>query len=325
MSKTKFDIISRTALWRANKRRCFYCDESVRFHELEIDHVIAETTSPERLNALIEALALGEDFHVNCTRNLVPVHNRCNRAKSNLHFSEHSLLFHLDRWRAKQLKVEEEVNTLKRQSSNDRLLSTLASRIDAGHLTLAEVMGFLRNCALKPEQLASPQEPWIITFGLNVTELVYTGTMPPGAPKDYEPLCDYLEEGLLVFVRQNIPALSLQTEPSARNGETLSVRLAFWNLDLGRLDVIAKSAWEILEVAPYSEIYDSDWSDIFPQAVVETYHGVLRDDADAEFGLARCPRCGSKTLNRTSVTDYEHDENYYLIRCTICDWSDWKN
>jgi hypothetical protein len=323
MSKTKINIIGRTALWRANDQRCFYCKELVSFRELEIDHVIAETTPPERLTLLVEALALGADFDVNCIRNLVPAHNSCNRKKSDTEFSESSLRFYLETWRAKRPTVEKELNTLKRESSNDRLLSTLASRIEAGHLTLHEVTGFLENLIPAPEQLASPREPWIVTFGLNIDDLFHTGRIPPGAPENYAQLCDYLEEKLLFLIRQNIPSLSVQTEASARSGETLSVRMAFWNLDMRRLDVFADTIWEIIEVAPYSEIYESDWNELFPQAVVETYHGVLRDDNDADFNLARCPQCGSNKLDRSSATNYEHDKTYNLIRCMNCEWTDW--
>ncbi len=35
-----------------------------------------------------------------------------------------------------------------------------------------------------------------------------------------------------------------------------------------------------------------------------------------------CPSCGSSNLKRSSATDYERDEIYYVIECEECKWSD---
>ena len=36
-----------------------------------------------------------------------------------------------------------------------------------------------------------------------------------------------------------------------------------------------------------------------------------------------CPTCGNEELVRTSHLDREGDEEYYVIGCTSCGWSDW--
>jgi hypothetical protein len=36
-----------------------------------------------------------------------------------------------------------------------------------------------------------------------------------------------------------------------------------------------------------------------------------------------CPQCGSPNLERSSATDYKHDETYFSIKCKKCGWSDW--
>lgn len=36
-----------------------------------------------------------------------------------------------------------------------------------------------------------------------------------------------------------------------------------------------------------------------------------------------CPKCGSENLERNKMTDYHHDEIYYMITCKDCGWSNW--
>jgi hypothetical protein len=37
----------------------------------------------------------------------------------------------------------------------------------------------------------------------------------------------------------------------------------------------------------------------------------------------RCPSCGEDSFERKTLSDPHRDEEYYVIRCTKCDWSDW--
>lgn len=94
-------------------------------------------------------------------------------------------------------------------------------------------------------------ETWVATFGVNIDELISSGYLPYDAPRDYASLCDWLETDLLQ--RLGPPVRNARfAEPSARNGETLSVRLAFeWiprqeALTFGQLEW-----WQVLEVIPY--------------------------------------------------------------------------
>jgi len=275
MSKFKPDLAQRTALWRANGGRCIYCREYVSFLDLEIDHIIPENTPADRLREMVCELDLGETFDVNSFSNLVPTHRHCNSKKADTLFSESSLRFYLGTWRGKQPVVEREYNNLVCQTSNERLLTTVASRIEAGQLSLRELVAFVEGSA--PGGTDRTSEPLVVCFGLNVAELVQKAELPAEAPGDYPALCDWLEERLLVRIRQEIPSLSAQTEASARNGETLSIRMAFWSLDLDHLGNYDLSPWEILEIAPYSDIYEEAWDDLFPQAVVQTHHAMIAD------------------------------------------------
>lgn len=322
MGKSDFSIIERAALWRANGTRCFYCTELIAFCDLEIDHIIPESTPPDRLENLVHKLDLGERFLINSFRNLVPTHHNCNRRKSNTEFSEGNLRFYLALWQKKQSGAEREFEALQRQKSNEQLLTALAAQIEAGRLSTQEVITFIQSLAQKdrPEVIS---EPWVISLGLNVPELLESESLPSGAPHDYATLCDWLEERLLIKIRQRIPSLSAQTEASARNGETLSIRFAFWNLDLNHLSGCDLSPWEILEIAPYSDIYDTKWDDLFPKAVVQTHHAIVADADEPVFGLRLCPKCASDRLKHSGQMDYKHDEIYYLIECEECGWGDW--
>jgi len=147
--------------------------------------------------------------------------------------------------------------------------------------------------------------------------------LPPGAPQDYAGLCDWLETRLLHDLTTRLATVVTATEASHRDGETLSVRVAAWHIDLEVLNSLDLPPWEVLELARYSEIYSQPWHDDFAQAVVRTYHDVITSDTDDFFGLRFCPRCGSRELEHSQALDVAHDEMYYLVRCGRCDWSDW--
>lgn len=64
-------------------------------------------------------------------------------------------------------------------------------------------------------------------------------------------------------------------------------------------------------------------------AVIRRINETLRElthDADATndpLPYKRCPECGEDSFNRRTATDYARDNNYYIIECKQCGWSDW--
>jgi hypothetical protein len=198
-------------------------------------------------------------------------------------------------------------------------LCTLALRIENGQLSLREAVATLEILCSQSEKT---NEPWVVTFGLRFDKLPGSFTTPYQGPSGHAALCDQLELDLAGYVCE-IKTIARQSEPSLRTGETLSVRYAFWNLDLNSLDKLCLDWFEILEVAPYGEVYKDSWDGLFSRAVVDTYKRVIRDDKDPVFGLGLCPKCGSARLNRSSGEDPNHDKFYYFIECQDCHWSDW--
>lgn len=59
-------------------------------------------------------------------------------------------------------------------------------------------------------------------------------------------------------------------------------------------------------------------------AIVKKYNELVFDNENGDvFNYKVCPQCGENTLKRQCVTDYVHDEDYYVISCKSCGWSDW--
>lgn len=97
---------------------------------------------------------------------------------------------------------------------------------------------------------------WVACFGVSVNELLEKEEIEAGAPVDYPSLCDWLEEDLDRKLNSSRIGIFDYPEASARDGEGLSVRIAFlWNPAHGPLDFGELEWWEILEIRPLEEVY----------------------------------------------------------------------
>lgn len=258
------DTLHRAAIWLANGKRCFYCQELITFRELQIDHVIPQDISGDRLQQLKTRLALSIAFSTQSQENLVPACSSCNRRKSNKIFSETNARFFLETWSLKQPQVNDEVDRMLRASRNDDLLVLVATRIVQEKLSLLEAIRFLEESLANRQEPMS--EPTVVTFSANLMDLGI-----PGTPRNY----DRLEKTLLTDISRIIPGPTVETEASQRAGETLSVRVAFWLLDVNRLSAFAQSGWEVTEISRFSEVYPGETSDTIEERwlrVHETNH-----------------------------------------------------
>lgn len=311
----------RVALWKANERRCFFCSEPISFGDLDVDHLIPRKIRRSDFADLCKRLRLRADFDVGGLYNLVPTHHDCNKRKAGGLFPDEALVFYLDLWRRKQKEIDRELQTFERIAARDRYLIGISKFVESGEMTKQEILQFVAN--IPQPAKSQPHDPLVITFGVNVIELAEAKKLPKKAGDNYAAICDWLEKDLLFRLSGALPALFSQTEASERNGETLSVRIAFWNLDLDRLDQLSLSNWEIVEVANFSELYETSAEDLLAKAVVKASTDIVSDPWDTAFGVGRCPRCGSDKLNRFSTTDHYRDETYYTVECTECGWSEW--
>ena len=102
-------------------------------------------------------------------------------------------------------------------------------------------------------QLQRTQD-WVVTFGLSMDDLEGEG-LPPEAPSEVVRLYDWLTDELLNRLSQT-PLAPVQIVEDSRNGETLSVRLSFaWAPSKGPLDFGDMGWWQLLELAPFDDIY----------------------------------------------------------------------
>ncbi|MEX1252759.1 MAG: toll/interleukin-1 receptor domain-containing protein [Dehalococcoidia bacterium] len=97
---------------------------------------------------------------------------------------------------------------------------------------------------------APHEESWVATLGVLVTQLVSSDLLPESAPRDYASLCDWLEDELLGRLAAAPIRNPRFTEASGRNGEDLSVRVAFeWTPGRDALSFGDLGWWEILELS----------------------------------------------------------------------------
>ena len=101
------------------------------------------------------------------------------------------------------------------------------------------------------------EQMWVAAFGLLIQDLLDSEDLPPEAPSGYANLCDWLTEdleGRLARTSLGDPRLT----EDARNGETFSLRVGFeWDPSKGPLEFGELGWWELLELLPYDQIYDS--------------------------------------------------------------------
>lgn len=47
------------------------------------------------------------------------------------------------------------------------------------------------------------------------------------------------------------------------------------------------------------------------------------DGGNDPLPFKRCPKCGENSFDRRALTDDRRDDEYYVIECKKCGWSDW--
>jgi hypothetical protein len=78
--------------------------------------------------------------------------------------------------------------------------------------------------------------------------------LPENAPDSPPHIYDWLEGNLTKELQKQL-GCRLALRESDRNGETLSVRYALWDLEYDKLNNLKLRWWEILELSLHTEIY----------------------------------------------------------------------
>ncbi len=101
------------------------------------------------------------------------------------------------------------------------------------------------------------EQTWVAAFGLLTQGLLDCENIPPEVSSSYARLCDWLTEDLKGRLAR-IPLADPRITEDARNGETFGLRVAFeWGPSKGPLQLGDLGWWELLELLPYDQIYDS--------------------------------------------------------------------
>jgi hypothetical protein len=114
------------------------------------------------------------------------------------------------------------------------------------------------KCGIEPSLMARSlkSQTWVVTFGLLIDDVIRSQLLPDDAPKRYYALCDWLERDIWRHL-YDAPIVNPRVcEASARDGEALSIRIAFeWNPEEAPLCFPDLVWWNVLEVVPYESIY----------------------------------------------------------------------
>ena len=289
-------ISERVALWRANSERCLYCGEAIAFRDLEIDHVIPDSTAPNALQSLKEKLGLDAAFALDSTRNLVPTHHDCNRKKRATQFTENSLRYYLEIWNEKQDAILREREKFESNAGRDDLLARLTYQIEMGTLSKDQIHALLRS--LPTSQITPERLPTVLSFSTECENLKTT---------------QELEQQLLAHFRQTFRRPVVRAEASQFNGESLSIRLATWDFDVDKLEGWSLSPWELLEIEAASTVYGSEGAVALASAIEDTYNIFYAE----RHG---CPECGGEVV----MSGFAGDTGEFgLATCTACGWEDY--
>ena len=131
--------------------------------------------------------------------------------------------------------------------------------LDLRRMKLGEVANILfekLEASTVPIEISPRTRKWVVTFGL-LMENLRKVELPVNAPGEVPTLYDWLTEELVNRLGQT--SLShIQVIEDLRTGETLSVRLGFeWDPSKGALEFGDMDWWDLLELAPYEDIYGS--------------------------------------------------------------------
>ena len=131
--------------------------------------------------------------------------------------------------------------------------------VDLRHHTLDTVADLLIEKLAGSTIQARPygDQTWVAAFSLPTQNLLDSKDLPPDAPLDYANLCDWLTETLKARLASTSLVNPRLTE-DARNGETFGLRVTFeWGPARGPMEFGDLGWWELMEVLPYEEVYDS--------------------------------------------------------------------
>ncbi len=267
MKKHNIPPEKRWALWETHKRKCQYCLEPLSYSDFWVEHILPEhlgSNKPRLLKILVD-YGLDSDFDINSYDNWLPTHMKCNKAKGSRVRDKSATLHFIDIARSKSEKAKRNEIKFVESTARTELFFAIETGLKKGLITkkeLKEKILFFSNLGVGVTNSTASLNPLVVTFGLEL-EAVYKNTNTdgiPALPSGY----DWLEKDLIENLSSTLSGAFYYTEASERNGESLSVRLAFNDLNLAELDLFESEWWKILEISFFDDIYEGlegydDW------------------------------------------------------------------
>lgn len=306
MSDYSFSEDQKVSIWRADGEKCFYCRVPVPYSELQVDHIVPEKVSAEKLAELKPVLPAG--FDMNSIPNWVTCHQGCNIRKNVYVFDTNATLYYVGMATRRASAVQKNIDDFKIEKDNGRLLSTLKVRLGKGHLAQAAILALLGDL---PVSTQTGSDPWVVAFGVN-----FDAALPIDGPERDPQRSDWLL-GRLSRDLAGTGAVFRKVDDD-RSGEGMAVRHAFWLLDLDRVRKSIDSCWNVLAVQKYSDLFETSADDLLDRAVVSRYHQIVHNAPEGDpVGISACPECGSTDLKYESFSNGE-DDTIYEVTCNEC-------
>jgi hypothetical protein len=133
--------VERIAIWTAHSKRCAYCEEPLKYTELEIDHILPQSLCkrPQELQDLLTLLSLPANYDLDSLENLLPAHGSCNSRKKASVFSQANARFFLEIAHEKLGTIRGLIRQLEIESSREKLFALVEAALQSGSTDLGEL------------------------------------------------------------------------------------------------------------------------------------------------------------------------------------------
>ena len=318
MNKHNFSDTERFTIYTADEGKCFWCGIPLIYRDVHVDHVFPESLldEPVKLQQVRGDFALGEDFNINGFENWVTSHQGCNGPKNDsIIVNVPKTLDVLRRLRARSPRLEKFQQKFITERETSNALGRIVRFISSGIISKEHVIAFINN-KVEAGTPARRSDPLVFSFSVNVIELDTTDL--PQAALSGPALYDWLITELENYLSE-IGAMFSRVDDD-RNGETVSLRLACWMIDVDQLPFPLPHSWELMAVDPLSEIDTSIRAeDLLASSIVAKYQDLTLDETSSDpLPYTRCILCGSRELQRFTTT--LNGADIYTIRCKKCEW-----
>ncbi len=148
MKKYSFSTAERYSVWLHYEKRCWLCNEPLRFKETTIDHVVPESLieNEEDFRRIVEIFALPPNFQINGFENWLPCCNPCNQKKSNTIFDFAPVYkIILDRLISNAPKVGQSVAAITRNITKDKLFAQIFAAFEKEKISLDDLVSLVNE------------------------------------------------------------------------------------------------------------------------------------------------------------------------------------